>query len=473
MKTLLGILIVGLLLQPLWLAAEITAPKSVPAGGTLEITWSGEKPERGRFQVVTETGETFKGGAYSYWQGKGKPIKIAAPPKPGTYGVALAHGGKLEGLKTFKVTPVTATLDLPKSVEINAQFKVNWTGPVHSGDYIGITEVGGLRRTGSYTYPGNSKDATVTLTAPLKAGTYEVIYVMKTEILARESFIVGGTVASLKAPETVQAGGDLEVIWQGPNNSGDTISIVEPDNEKRGVIYTYTGNSTGNRVTLTVSETLGDFEVIYLTGSKVLARVPLKVVEVSATLEAPDEVVATLAFEIGWTGPANRQDRIIMVPKGSEAKRPFAGLTHVVREEPLATMTAPAKPGDYTLHYLTREGKVLASRALKVTPAPSDPGFLKVVSPDSKTFGENTAVELILDASGSMLKRQGEKRRIEIAKETILGLLNEVIPNGTGFAMRVFGHKEADSCRTDLEIPLGPLDSATAKLKVASINAKI
>ena len=81
-------------------------------------------------------------------------------------------------------------------------------------------------------------------------------------------------------------------------------------------------------------------------------------------------------------------------------------------------------------------------------------------------------MELILDASGSMLKRQGERRRIEIAKDTILGLLNEVIPDGTGFAMRVFGHKEADSCRTDLEIPLGPLDSAAAKLKVAGINAK-
>ena len=36
--------------------------------------------------------------------------------------------------------------------------------------------------------------------------------------------------------------------------------------------------------------------------------------------------------------------------------------------------------------------------------------------------------------------------------------------------MRVFGHKEADKCRTDLEIPLAPLSSAAAD-RLAGINA--
>lgn len=467
----LSTLIVLALLQPLWLAAEITAPKTVSAGGILEITWSDEVPKGGRFQVVTSKGEPLKGGAYGYQHKAGQSISIAAPLKPGTYGVVLAQGGEFKGLKTFEVTAVTATLAVPKTVEMNAQFKVAWKGPAYSSDIVAIADVGGNSRTGSYTYPKLGKDGTVTLTAPVKPGAYEVIYQMKTEILAREAFTVGGTEASLQIPKTVQAGGDLEILWQGPNNQGDIISVVSPGATKRGTIYTFSGISTGNRVMLTVGETLGAYEVIYLTGSEVLARAPFNVIEVSATLEAPSEVVATLAFETSWSGPANRKDSIVMMPKGIEPKRPYASLSYVVKDEPVATMIAPKEPGDYTLHYLTREGKELAARPIKVTPAQSDPGFLNVVSDSSKGFGENTAVELILDASGSMLKRQGKKRRIEIAKETILGLLNDVIPNGTGFAMRVFGHKEADSCRTDLEIPLGPLDSSAAKLKVAGINA--
>jgi hypothetical protein len=70
-----------------------------------------------------------------------------------------------------------------------------------------------------------------------------------------------------------------------------------------------------------------------------------------------------------------------------------------------------------------------------------------------------------------MLQSIGGKRRIAIAKETLTQLLGEVIPAGTPFALRVFGHKEADSCRTDLEIPLAPLNPAAAKAVVAAVQA--
>ena len=456
--------------------ADITAPKSVPAGSTMVITWAGEKPKPGsKFQVVTNEGTTLRGGAVGYLHKAGDPIKLAAPLIPGTYGVALAHGGKFEGVKTFEVTPVEATLKAPASVEINASFQVEWTGPAYRGDIIAVAASGTSKRSANYTYPAISKskgEPGVTLKAPLEAGDYDIIYLMRTEVLARTSIRVGGTEASLKVPESVQAGGDLEIAWTGPNNNGDLISLVAVGAETRGPVYSFTGNTTGQLMVLTMPEKLGDYEVVYFTGGTPLARAPVKIVEVSATLEAPAEVVAGQAYEVAWTGPGNRKDLVAMMPEGQEPKRPYATHSYVVKEEPKLIMTAPNQVGIFALHYVTRETKVLASRPIKVTPAPSKPGFLHVTGGNVSSFGQNTAVEIILDASGSMLKRQGSKRRIEIAKETILSLLSDVIPSGTGFAMRVFGHKEADSCRTDLEIPLGPLDSAAAKLKVASINAK-
>ena len=51
----------------------------------------------------------------------------------------------------------------------------------------------------------------------------------------------------------------------------------------------------------------------------------------------------------------------------------------------------------------------------------------------------------------SMQRIDGE-RRIDIAKSTLTGLVNDVPSGDIGFAFRVFGHKEADSCRTDLEM---------------------
>ncbi|MFW2404620.1 MAG: VWA domain-containing protein, partial [Gammaproteobacteria bacterium] len=98
------------------------------------------------------------------------------------------------------------------------------------------------------------------------------------------------------------------------------------------------------------------------------------------------------------------------------------------------------------------------------------PGSLSVVAGKGMTGG-GAAVELILDASGSMLQRMDGKRRINIAKEVLTEAVQEHIPAGTPVAMRVFGHKEVDSCRTDLEIPLGPLNADAAAQKIAGINA--
>jgi hypothetical protein len=80
-------------------------------------------------------------------------------------------------------------------------------------------------------------------------------------------------------------------------------------------------------------------------------------------------------------------------------------------------------------------------------------------------------VEIILDASGSMLQRIGNQRRIDIAKQTLTKLTASVIPAGTPFAMRVFG-REIDSCQTDLEIPVSPLDAGAVGAKIAKLESK-
>jgi len=101
------------------------------------------------------------------------------------------------------------------------------------------------------------------------------------------------------------------------------------------------------------------------------------------------------------------------------------------------------------------------------------PGQLLVVSGDGEQ-GRATAgaIELILDASGSMLQRLEGRRRIAIAREVLTEAVSEHLPPGTPVALRVFGQKEPDACRTDLEIPLGPLDPEGARATIENIHAK-
>ena len=100
------------------------------------------------------------------------------------------------------------------------------------------------------------------------------------------------------------------------------------------------------------------------------------------------------------------------------------------------------------------------------------PGHLSVVAGKDGLATGGSAVELILDASGSMLKRMEGKRRIVIAREVLTRAVRERIPAGTPVALRVFGAHDPDSCRTDLEIPLSPLDPDAAAKLLSGIQAK-
>jgi hypothetical protein len=64
------------------------------------------------------------------------------------------------------------------------------------------------------------------------------------------------------------------------------------------------------------------------------------------------------------------------------------------------------------------------------------------------------------------------RRRIEIAKEVLTTAIREQIPSGTPTALRVFGHRTPNACRTDLEIPLAPLNAEVAVSKIVGVQAR-
>lgn len=89
------------------------------------------------------------------------------------------------------------------------------------------------------------------------------------------------------------------------------------------------------------------------------------------------------------------------------------------------------------------------------------PGLLQVVgAPDAAGMVSHGAIEVILDASGSMLQRIEGTRRIAIAKAVLAEMVTDILQPGTPFVLRVFGQGPPDSCETGLVAPLAPLDPA-------------
>ena len=103
---------------------------------------------------------------------------------------------------------------------------------------------------------------------------------------------------------------------------------------------------------------------------------------------------------------------------------------------------------------------------------PPGPGLLSVVR--SGGVAGNPPVELILDLSGSMSRAlPSGPSRVEVAKRVLESLVTDTLPEGTPFALRIFGHVKPNSCDTRLDVPLGPLDPARVRSVVAAAQPQL
>jgi hypothetical protein len=181
-------------------------------------------------------------------------------------------------------------------------------------------------------------------------------------------------------------------------------------------------------------------------------------------------VIAGESFKVSWKGPDNPRNFITVVPKGAREGEYSASYAYTTPPANPVTLTSPLEPGDYELRYSTAESYyTLARAALRVVPGKDAPGRISVTLASGAKPGG--AVELILDASGSMLQKLGATRRIDIAKQTLTKLTGSTIPAGTPFALRVFG-REVDSCQTDLDVPVSPLNPGAVAQRIAALQAK-
>ena len=117
------------------------------------------------------------------------------------------------------------------------------------------------------------------------------------------------------------------------------------------------------------------------------------------------------------------------------------------------------RPKQYTLALDVRSEPLPGPGSLAVRAAPG---------------AAQAAVEVIFDASGSMGRElpSGEQR-ITAAKRALTALVSEVLPEGTPFALRAFGHITPTSCESRLDLPLAPLDRAKAQAAVDAIQPKL
>jgi hypothetical protein len=450
-------------------APTLKAPSTISIGASFEVTVSGHANPR---DFVTIVAKGTAEGSYDYYQyaEKAGKVTLQAPTTAGDYEVRLlAAEGPYATLarQPVKITAVTATLEAPAQVAAGTRIEVKWTGPNNPRDYIGLGDAKQNYLVYTYTRDGNP----LSMLVPDVGGEYELRYFLGAgdKVIGTRKVTVGKVSASLEVPAQVGAGAKFAVKWTGPNNAGDFITIVKAGAPERA-FETYGYTSDGNPLQLTAPDQPGAYEIRYLTAQSYATVTTAKVTvgAVTATVQGPAEAVAGSTFSVNWKGPNNPQDYITIVPKGVK-EGTSAYYSYTSYGSPVK-LVAPLQTGEYELWYATGQTHAtIGKAAIRITPAKQEPGKILVTA--ANVLGAGGGIEIILDASGSMLQKIGAQRRIDIAKQTLSKLTSSGIPAGTPFALRVFG-REVDSCQTDLDIPLSPLNAATVAAKINALEAK-
>jgi Ca-activated chloride channel homolog len=266
------------------------------------------------------------------------------------------------------ITPVT--IKAAPSVLVGAAFPVGWTGPDNAGDYLTIVPKGtpdGDDGNLAYTRQGSP----LQLTALVDPGDAELRYVAGRShtVLARASIKLTEAEVTLTAAAEATAGATVSVIWKGPNNQGDYLTIVPKTTEDGG--YAECGNtSAGSPAKIAAPMETGEGEIRYMSGQsrRVLGRRPIKILPADITLAARDEVVAGAVVEIAWKGPNNQNDCLTVVaktvPDGSRG-----AIAYTAQGSPLK-VTAPGEVGAGEIRYMSGQGDlVLGRRAITIIAA--------------------------------------------------------------------------------------------------------
>jgi Ca-activated chloride channel homolog len=343
--------------------AVLTAADEVILGAPVSITWTGPNNAGDFICIVAKDAPDAQVGNYAD-AAKGSPSVIAAPVNPGDAEIryVTGQGRKVLARRKMVVLVPDTSLAAPAAVTAGAKFSVTWKGAANAGDYI--TVVPKATPDGQYrNYTDVTKGSPLELTAPMETGDAEIRYMTGSQarVLARRPIAVVGANVNLEAPEQSVAGTAVTIVWSGPNNPNDYLTIV-PKTTPDGQYGNYVNTTKGSPLVVSAPMRAGEAEIRYMSGqgAKVLARRSIKIVPAEISVQAPADASTGGVVTVEWTGPNNPGDYFTIVPKDAKDGASMA-TAYTSRGSP-AKIAAPKQTGPCEIRYMSGQGNLVLSR---------------------------------------------------------------------------------------------------------------
>ncbi len=349
--------------------ATLDAPRSVSAGSTMTVHWTGPGERRDLIAIAEAGQPADRFSTYRNVNESGE-VELRVPGIPGNYELRyiLAEDRRIIATVPLTVTPVTATLDAPETAAAGSIVLVRWTGPNDKRNLIAVAEP--LQSADRFSnYRNVNETGEVELRIPGIPGDYELRYILAEDrqIIASKTLTVTPVTATLAAPDTVAAGSSIRVRWTGPGEKRNLITLSEPTHSADRFSHYRNVNETGE-VELRVPGIPGNYELRYVLAEdrQIIATKPLTVTPVTATLAAPLTASPGTRIEVQWTGPGNQRDFVALASPDSDTDR-FITQTVIKADSNTVQVRIPDVSGNYVLRYvLANDRQVIAELPISI-----------------------------------------------------------------------------------------------------------
>ena len=258
----------------------------------------------------------------------------------------------------------------PAAVDIAARFEVSWKGPGNAEDFISVAQPN-QPAGASVSRTSVREGSPLKLWAPSDPGEYEIRYVVGrgANVLAKTPLTVNAVAAAVEPPAAADVAARIEVNWQGPAAEGDFISVALPK-QPPGAAAARALVRDGNPAKLWLPGDAGQYEIRYILGrgARLLAKAPITVNPVTATVEPPASAKAGSELEIHWQGPGYPEDFISVARAGQPPNASVSAAK--VRPGGTLKLRAPREPGAYEVRYVLGRGPRLLAKVVITIEAP-------------------------------------------------------------------------------------------------------
>src|SRR5690606_19245235 len=122
------------------------------------------------------------------------------------------------------------------------------------------------------------------------------------------------------------------------------------------------------KISLRAPADAGEYDIIYRTGSTVLARTPVTVTAISAQLKVPARIHGGGKVRVMWEGPRNAQDYIGFAERDGDHIRDSSYQYVRNAEDNAVVITAREEPGPVDVVYISGD-RIIGRAPVEIVPA--------------------------------------------------------------------------------------------------------